>query len=482
VQFLSQRIVGTQKFLLEHEDKDRQLIYARKSYRQFDSSTSLTESELNQLFQSSPEKIVNPKPSLAALLSVCAAARSSEHFLPKYLYASAGSAYPVKLYLHVGKQTGDLGPGIYFYHAVEHALYLIQSQVDKDVCGEGMSIIAVDHSQLIEPLYGSRSMAFSAYEHGAIDYLLSQAALNMGWRLENAHTVNETAISALLRLKETDRVLLVSKINEHDVKPENAPAQPEPSLGVYVYIQKNSVLKPGLYSVDKGSINPCNLLSPYPLCLDHQGDNADVLADAAAVIFLTSKSNQTQNVYQHFGSMAQRWMMNANAQKLGLCTLGLPIVPDQLAQAMSGDVHMAFALGHVSFAQQAQKTVSVVRPAAISLEKYLKDELIRMQTLPSYMIPSDYLAIDAFPLSSNAKVDNAALAKMYQKKTPTSNRPENAPGMQSVPMNSEVKRILEIIERQLGISIDPTRTWAANQIRSVNAPKIIAALEEYGLY
>ena len=100
----------------------------------------------------------------------------------------------------------------------------------------------------------------------------------------------------------------------------------------------------------------CGVVSPYPISLDHRGDNAAVFADAPAIIILTSTDPNT-GLYQYMGELAQTWMLNAIEHQMGLCVMGLPIFPEALCQAMVGDIHMAYVLGHVSAVQLSDKKV-----------------------------------------------------------------------------------------------------------------------------
>ena len=139
--------------------------YGRKSYRQFHHDNPITKEDLIRLFAlTTPPIIQKSKPSLSALLSVCAASCDEEHLLPKYLYPSAGSTYPVKLYVLVGEGYGDISAGTYYYHAEEHALYQLNLQAHPNA----LSLVSVAHGDLIQPLYGERGFEFSEYEHGQI--------------------------------------------------------------------------------------------------------------------------------------------------------------------------------------------------------------------------------------------------------------------------------------------------------------------------
>jgi amino acid adenylation domain-containing protein len=108
--------------------------------------------------------------------------------LPKYRYPSAGSLYPVQLYLHIkaGRVEGVAG-GLYYYHPSEHQLVWIQDEVRLNhplAHGANQAIIdhsafclfLVGHMEAITPLYGELSRDFCLLEAGYIGQLLMSEA------------------------------------------------------------------------------------------------------------------------------------------------------------------------------------------------------------------------------------------------------------------------------------------------------------------
>ena len=61
------------------------------------------------------------KKALSKLLECMMGVQTDEMALPKYAYPSAGSLYPVQLYLYVREGgVGGLAHGTYYYHRIEH--------------------------------------------------------------------------------------------------------------------------------------------------------------------------------------------------------------------------------------------------------------------------------------------------------------------------------------------------------------------------
>jgi SagB-type dehydrogenase family enzyme len=108
----------------------------------------------------------------------------------KYLYPSAGSAYPVQTYLHIkpGRIEGLEG-GIYYYHPVKHDLVLLSADATLDrnihdplINGPifdqaAFSLFLIAQLRSILPLYGERSRHFATLETGYIGQLLMNAAI-----------------------------------------------------------------------------------------------------------------------------------------------------------------------------------------------------------------------------------------------------------------------------------------------------------------
>ena len=104
--------------------------------------------------------------------------------LPKYRYGSAGSLYPVQLYLYVqpGRVTG-LEAGCYYYHPLAHRLVRLSSLATMTREQHGgtnalifdqaaFSLFLVADYQAIEPMYGRSARDFCLLEAGYISQLL----------------------------------------------------------------------------------------------------------------------------------------------------------------------------------------------------------------------------------------------------------------------------------------------------------------------
>jgi amino acid adenylation domain-containing protein len=107
--------------------------------------------------------------------------------LPKYLYPSAGSLYPVQTYLFVKPdRVKCLEAGIYYYHPADHRLVLLSaiSDMEGSVYGDNQpifeqsafSLFLIGKLSAIAPVYEELAKNFCLLEAGHIGQLLMNAA------------------------------------------------------------------------------------------------------------------------------------------------------------------------------------------------------------------------------------------------------------------------------------------------------------------
>jgi SagB-type dehydrogenase family enzyme len=109
-----------------------------------------------------------------------------------YRYGSAGSLYPVQVYLHVkpGRVSGLLG-GDYYYHPEQQRLVEISrdSRLDRDVYGDenrpiydqaSLAVFLVCSLDEVEASYGEWGYDLAMYEAGSMGQLLREAAARLG--------------------------------------------------------------------------------------------------------------------------------------------------------------------------------------------------------------------------------------------------------------------------------------------------------------
>ena len=108
--------------------------------------------------------------------------------LPKYFYPSAGSLYPVRLYLRVGANTvTGLAAGRYYYHP-DHQLLRIGHD---DLPAKQLILQLHGCLDAITPLYGDKAMPFCQLEAGYMLNVLNGCGLPLGLTSETDFSVIE---------------------------------------------------------------------------------------------------------------------------------------------------------------------------------------------------------------------------------------------------------------------------------------------------
>lgn len=156
--------------------------------------------------------------SLAVLLSSMVAIEGPEG--PLYQYPSAGSAYPVQVWLHLKPGCADVGEGLYAYHPERHDLELVDSEVAFPISGQAetnrlmaetasFAIYLVVAMEAIEPLYGDLSRDFSLIEAGAMTQLMMEYSAEAGLGLCPIGALDAGDLARALGLGETRFVALM---------------------------------------------------------------------------------------------------------------------------------------------------------------------------------------------------------------------------------------------------------------------------------
>jgi amino acid adenylation domain-containing protein len=156
---------------------------------------------------------------LGRLLAGLRQLRLAEHPLPKLRYGSAGSLYPVQVYLYVamGRIEGVSG-GTYYYHPVAHRLVPLAPEARIDVsvhapinratfAGSAFSLFLIGQMDAIVPTYGERGRHYAVLEAGAMTHLLETSAAACGLGLCQIGDLDFAAIRHLFDLGEQHALL-----------------------------------------------------------------------------------------------------------------------------------------------------------------------------------------------------------------------------------------------------------------------------------
>ena len=146
----------------------------------------------------------------------------------RYLYGSAGAAYPVQVYLHVepNRVTG-VPAGAYYYHPIDHRLIRIDDldlntdvhfPINRPWVGRGaVTLFVVADLAAIAPLYGKKARDFSLIEAGLVTQLLESTAPSQGVGLCSIGLIDFDLIRPNLAL--TERHELVHTLVAGSIEP-----------------------------------------------------------------------------------------------------------------------------------------------------------------------------------------------------------------------------------------------------------------------
>ncbi len=206
-------------------DVDKNLIHLftkRQSYRKF---------------QDRPIPIHQFGGFLSALMQM----KQDSFPLPKYRYPSAGSLYPVQVYLAIKPDRAEkIAGGIYYYHPEKHSLVLLNTAVEipssvhvvanqPQFEQSAFSLFLIGQLNAITPIYGELAKDFCLLEAGYIGQLLMEAASENQMGLCPIGYLEFKDIKNLFSLEST-HVLLHSFVGgaiDPDLSDHQTPPKPE---------------------------------------------------------------------------------------------------------------------------------------------------------------------------------------------------------------------------------------------------------------
>lgn len=147
--------------------------------------------------------------SLSQLLSPLRQMCVEGSALPKYAYPSAGSLYPIQIYLYVFDEIAGLLCGAYYYEAELHRLiHLPGKALPAQQDNAGFMLCMVANLDAIQPLYGEITQSLCELEVGYIHYLLDASAALNSLALQHVSLQLCTATIATLELSSAHKPLL----------------------------------------------------------------------------------------------------------------------------------------------------------------------------------------------------------------------------------------------------------------------------------
>lgn len=352
--------------------------------------------------------------------------------LGKHFYPSAGSLYPVQVYVALGDSQPGLPAGLYYHHPLEHALFRMA-----DVpAGLPLTISLVAEHAAIAPMYGESAEPFCELEAGYIQQLLEDHGRALDWQCQPLREV--ASAPSWLPLSATQRNLLTTtwqraESTAQDEAPAVLQLYARQSYREFLGDAANLAHLPRLLQACDASVQirlyekspDGGRLSRYTaaglvdtVSIDSrsapgfEGLNRDIADQAAFMLLITSAGKADANCNIAAGRCSQQLMAKAPELGLGLCPIGSVDVRAMFAAggiAESEQVVHAFLGGSIAPAQMQQWAPYHGSKPALSLPQQLRQYLA--EHLPNYMVPAHIMLLEAIPLSSNGKVDRKALPR-----------------------------------------------------------------------
>ncbi len=352
--------------------------------------------------EASSKKLSLPE-ALNVLFEDLCAYQDEKLVLPKYRYPSAGSLYPVQIYITINYPQDKDTNGSYYYNSHEHALYKISNYhtfTENDV-----TINFVSDLDAIMPIYGAWSEPFCELECGYIAKLLESAGNKLKAKLKKI-TIKEDVLSQFHCTKNSKYHYTLG-IDFLDSTNFDAPDLSLPSdLDIYIYIKPDRVThyEGGLYRFESGELKYHAAWQPSDEYLNQIGMLGGTMRSSAIVIFFISNKNNNFVV----GRVSQHLISEAINYNIGSCPLGFfgTNLGGVFSQLQDKIVH-SLVMGKVSEQQMYSHDYSEADKSLWNMKDYINSKL--KDLLPKYMLPENYYEIDKIPLSANGKVNIKAL-------------------------------------------------------------------------
>ncbi|CAF1385793.1 unnamed protein product, partial [Adineta steineri] len=352
--------------------------YMRKSYRQFTNET-MERCTIEYLLRKCHNINRNERTSLShlsfdilsQLLAVLTPINISDQPLPKYRYASAGSLYPVQVYIELPTSIDNILPGVYYHNPDEHTLELISTHINNEMMNIRLHLVG--RSSAIAPLYGKRlGSQFCMLETGYVMGLLEKEGSRLGLTfLENTH--NESITRNILNMDEDDtHYCFKISSSEQDIS-KNIQNDNHQCI-IYLKSVNNNKDQWFTYNEENETVTSFDVETETtqeetPLFLDDDNDAKIIFHDCQCAIFFIGRSESTINI----GKMSHLLMNHGLEMNIGMCPIGTHAsFPKQINHVLDtiltheklngSNILHTLLIGKISNDQNSERTISKVKP------------------------------------------------------------------------------------------------------------------------
>ncbi len=444
---------------------------------------SLTLPHRPECFRGARSGAAIPLVHLGAWLACLESVPVEGHPIGKRFYPSAGSLYPIQVFLRVMEGSVEgVGSGAYYYDPVGHRLvradestasWLNAARTSAD--GNGLSVLLVAAWDAVMPIYGEMSRRVSLLEVGHVGELLASSAAAcaiditskpwttgtgaaQGPLLSGGHEVL-AALTARPAASTRTALVPVTLFERQSFRAFSGGAvglgrlvallarAPRSELRTVLYVKTGgepSAQSGTFYRLDAphGALVRLSEVEDSLILSSHGLENRGTHARAAFSVYLVGRSVDDETTFAS-GCVGQGLMMSAGSLGLGLCPVG-NLASAGLRGSMQLDpeerVVYAFEGGAVSVEQQRSVAADISdagRDGFAELREYLA------RRLPLHMIPALFVPLARLPLSANGKVDREALHAIG---LPTTEQPERID-----PRNDVERSIAALWSELLGV-------------------------------
>ncbi|CAF3951285.1 unnamed protein product, partial [Adineta steineri] len=399
--------------------------YMRKSYRQFTNETierCTIEYLLRKCYNSNKNEKISlshlDSDILSQLLAVLTPISISDQPLPKYRYASAGSLYPVQVYVELPTSIDNILPGVYYHNPDEHTLELISTHINNEMMNIRLHLVG--QSSTTAPLYGKRlGSQFCMLETGYVMGLLEKEGSRLGLKFsKNIH--NESITGDTLNIEKNDTYCCF-EISSSEQHISNNVQNYNHQCIIYLKSANNNKDQWFIYNkandtVTSFDVETTTTQEEMLLIFNDDDDVKIIFHDCQCAIFFIGLSEYTMGI----GKMSHLLMDHCLEMNIGMCPIGTRTsFPKRINNALDtiliheklneSKILHTLLIGKISNKQKSERTISKVKSMSHwneTLRIYLKEKL------PIYMVPSHFISVSSFPLSSNGKIDRKALPEI----------------------------------------------------------------------
>ncbi|MFN7039531.1 MAG: condensation domain-containing protein, partial [Alphaproteobacteria bacterium] len=348
---------------------------------------------------------------LKNILSSISAVKLNDQVLPKYLYPSGGSTYPIRLFLNLSKSIGEIAEGYYYYNPVKYNLCKFdQSNLETKSNYELQFVV---HWPAIEPLYASFSKKLVYLELGHMLSLIFNVLDNhcICYKLEIINKCLSCDNSLIARL-----FIGTEKID----------------LPIFN-------LAYNLFYKEQDQNNYCSITTNKNLLLNNENiflkasDYYQIIEESNLLLVLEGTDTNEHLIMA--GLLYQNISTKLYAKDIGSCMLGFSPYQNAL---------YTMVLGKIGENEKRQANSSFTYK---SLGEIINAQL--SEQLPDYMLPYDYIVLNTLPLSENGKLDKNGLKKFIFKEHSSCMPPKNE---LEVKMCALLANILDLDVKQIGVN------------------------------